>query len=735
MKRNIELLAPAGSYEGFEAALGAGADAVYVGGSMFGARAYAQNFTQEELLKAIDTAHIHGRKLYLTVNTLLKNRELKGELIAYLTPYYEAGLDAVIVQDMGVFAVLKQEFPGLHLHASTQMTVTGPEGMKFLAAQGATRVVAARELSLEELSRMHQASPIEIEAFVHGALCYSYSGQCLMSSLLGGRSGNRGRCAQPCRLPYQVKNFKTRDYGKGEFCPLSLKDICTIEILPQIIEAGVTSLKIEGRMKQPSYTAGVTGMYRKYLDLLFEKGQENYQVSEKDRKYLLDLFNRGGSCTGYYQMGNGPQMMAFTNEKKTGEVSLQPKTLKEPIKGELSLFPESPVFLTVSCRGESAAAFLGEVQHAKRQPVTEERIRQQMDKLGNTPFVWEGLDIQMGESIFVPMKTLNEARHQALEELQEKLLEKYRRDKAEKMIEAEMKPEESASSTERSASNYVSYGVEGAIPVYASCETDEAAEILCREKGIQGIYLPYLLMEKYLQAGLSQGKEMYLSLPHITRGNPPKGYLDQIQKWLKEGMTGLLVRNLESYSRLAELGFSEKCVLDHSLYTWNDEAIHFWKNQKILRNTVPLELNEKELRHRENAGSEVIVYGRLPLMHSAQCVRKNTTGCNRQEDRLVLKDRYDKEFPVVCYCHPWKTGNTKPEGPCYNIIYNSLPYGLLKEADKVKALGVSAVRLSFTIESAGQTQQILEDFVAAYREGRVSREYEFTKGHFKRGAE
>ena len=159
--------------------------------------------------------------------------------------------------------------------------------MKFLAAQGATRVVAARELSLEELSRMHQASPIEIEAFVHGALCYSYSGQCLMSSLLGGRSGNRGRCAQPCRLPYQVKNFKTRDYGKGEFCPLSLKDICTIEILPQIIEAGVTSLKIEGRMKQPSYTAGVTGMYRKYLNLLFEKGQENYQVSEKDRKYLL----------------------------------------------------------------------------------------------------------------------------------------------------------------------------------------------------------------------------------------------------------------------------------------------------------------------------------------------------------------------------------------------------------------------------------------------------------------
>ena len=207
MDQNVELLAPAGSYEGFEAALGAGADAVYVGGAMFGARAYAKNFQEEELLRAIDTAHIHGKKLYLTVNTLLKNRELKEELLTYLTPFYQAGLDAVIVQDMGVFSLLREHFPGLHLHASTQMTVTCPEGMKFLEEQGATRVVAARELSLEELSRMHQASPIEIEAFVHGALCYSYSGQCLMSSILGGRSGNRGRCAQPCRLPYQVTQY------------------------------------------------------------------------------------------------------------------------------------------------------------------------------------------------------------------------------------------------------------------------------------------------------------------------------------------------------------------------------------------------------------------------------------------------------------------------------------------------------------------------------------------------
>ena len=717
MDQNVELLAPAGSYEGFEAALGAGADAVYVGGAMFGARAYAKNFQEEELLRAIDTAHIHGKKLYLTVNTLLKNRELKEELLTYLTPFYQAGLDAVIVQDLGVFSLLREHFPGLHLHASTQMTVTGPEGMKFLEEQGAARVVAARELSLEELSRMHQASPIEIEAFVHGALCYSYSGQCLMSSILGGRSGNRGRCAQPCRLPYQVTQYGKKE---KEFCPLSLKDICTIEILPEILKAGVTSLKIEGRMKQPSYTAGVTAMYRKYLDLLLSRGKENYRISEKDKKYLLDLFNRGGSCTGYYQMGNGPQMMAFTNEKKTKDLSLELKQRKEKIRGQLYLFPGSQAILNITCRDVTVSVSLGEVQYAKSQPVTSERVRQQLERLGNTPFIWESLDIEMDDSIFVPMKVLNELRHQALEELEEQLLGRYRRALPGKLLEFVQKK---------------SFTPVSDLPVYVSCENIQAGELLVRDPDIRGIYFPYCLMEKYLEKGLANSKEMYLSLPHITRGNPPEGYLEQIKKWLKQGMTGFLVRNLESYSRLRRLGLTGKCVLDHSLYTWNDEALAFWKSQGVLRTTVPLELNEKELRHRDNENSEMIVYGMLPLMHSAQCVRKNTLGCNHKEERLTLKDRYDKDFPAVCYCDPWKTGNTKGTGPCYNIIYNSLPYGLLGEHERVRALGVSSIRLSFTLETPEETGKILEDFKAAYRGGAVLHQYEFTKGHFKRGAE
>ena len=312
MKNMItELLSPAGSYESFEAAIGAGADAVYVGGPAFGARAYAQNFTQEELITAIETAHIHNRKLYLTVNTLLKNRELDDQLFEYLLPYYEAGLDAVIVQDLGVFSFIRRNFPDLDIHASTQMTVTGPEGMRFLEEKGATRVVPARELSLEEISAMHKASPLEIETFIHGALCYSYSGQCLMSSIFGGRSGNRGRCAQPCRLPYSVTMDHRKYKGDKDFCALSLKDICTLDILPDILEAGVYSLKIEGRMKSPRYTAGVVSIYRKYVDRYLKSGRKGYHVDPRDKKILLDLFDRGGFTDGYYVQHNGRDMVAL----------------------------------------------------------------------------------------------------------------------------------------------------------------------------------------------------------------------------------------------------------------------------------------------------------------------------------------------------------------------------------------------------------------------------------------
>ena len=287
--KELELLAPAGSLKTLKAVIHAGADAVYLGGSMFGARAYANNFNEEELLEAIRFGHIHGRKIILAVNTLLKEYEL-GQLYDYLHPYYEAGLDAVIVQDMGVMEFIKTHFPNLPIHTSTQMTITNVEGARLLKEQGVERVVTAREMSLEEIQRIHDEVGVELESFIHGALCYCYSGQCLLSSMIGGRSGNRGQCAQPCRLPYQTEGKKPADL-------MSLKDLCTIDILPELIDAGIDSFKIEGRMKTPEYVATVTRIYRKYIDLALSGNP--YVIDEKDKKDLLQVFNRGLSSNGH----------------------------------------------------------------------------------------------------------------------------------------------------------------------------------------------------------------------------------------------------------------------------------------------------------------------------------------------------------------------------------------------------------------------------------------------------
>lgn len=309
-KNKIELLSPAGSWDSFLAALRAGADAIYAGGTRFGARAFAENFDDEQICKAIDLAHLHGCRFYLTVNTLLKEEELTSELYDYLLPFYRQGLDAVIVQDLGVFRFVQKHFPDLAIHASTQMTITGAYGARFIEAQGAERIVPARELSLSEISEIADQTRLDIECFVHGALCYCYSGQCLFSSLLGGRSGNRGQCAQPCRLPY------TQGGRRGYL--LSLKDICALDILPEIIEAGVNSFKLEGRMKKPEYVASVTSIYKKYLDLYLKHGTEHYQVERKDKELLMDIYNRSGMHSGYYQVSNGPEMLADQRPNHTG---------------------------------------------------------------------------------------------------------------------------------------------------------------------------------------------------------------------------------------------------------------------------------------------------------------------------------------------------------------------------------------------------------------------------------
>ena len=298
--KKVELLAPAGNYDALLGAVNAGADAVYLGGEQYGARAYADNFSRDEIISGIRLAHIYHKKIYLTINTLVKERELEG-LYDFLLPFYEAGLDGVIIQDLGVLTYVRRYFPGLELHASTQMTLTGSEGVSFLKEYGVSRVVPARELSLEEIKNLKETGA-EVEIFIHGAMCYCYSGQCLFSSILGGRSGNRGRCAQPCRLPYEIN-------GGKECFPLSMRDMCTIDLLPELIESGVDSFKIEGRMKKPSYVAGVTAIYRKYIDQYYEKG--SIHVSAQDRQLLSSLYIRSKIGDGYFHRHNGREMLTL----------------------------------------------------------------------------------------------------------------------------------------------------------------------------------------------------------------------------------------------------------------------------------------------------------------------------------------------------------------------------------------------------------------------------------------
>ncbi|MDO4519399.1 MAG: DUF3656 domain-containing protein [Eubacteriales bacterium] len=733
VSNNVELLAPAGSYEGFLAALCAGADAVYAGGQMFGARAFADNFTNEQLIDAISIAHLYDRKVYLTVNTLIKNHEMKTQLYNYLAPFYEAGLDAVLVQDFGVVSFIRREFPDLPIHASTQMTVTGPESMKYLEQLGLTRIVPARELSLKEIKELHNSSPLEIESFIHGALCYSFSGQCFMSSMYGGRSGNRGRCAQPCRLAYDTALQDLKYQNKKEFCPLSMKDSCTIDLLPEIVDAGVVSLKIEGRMKQPSYAAGVTAIYRKYLDLLSQKGAKHYKVDPKDRDELLNLFSRGGSCTGYYEVHNGSQMIDFQNDKKRGQTASYElfgsfgtgrKLPGLKVNGVLSLMIDYPASLTVYY-GDLCVTVNGDVvQKASNRPMEESRIRSQMEKLGDTQFEWDVLDIVMDDAVFMPVKSINELRRAAFSELLQLILEPLQRKCIGEITKEDAAKPQIANEIGRLAP-----------AVYASCETRKTAEVLLANDRIDGIYVPYDILCQMEEKLFSSEKEIFLMTPYIVREGFSEQIISNLNKWVNNGLKGILVRSLETFSILKKMGLSSYIILDHQMYTWNDEAISFWAKEGILRTTIPVELNEKELLHRDNSHSEMIVYGYQPLMISAQCVRKNVYGCTQANEHVYLKDRKGKEMYVQCVCNPWKDKNTANPLHCYNIIYNSIPFGLLSEAERVLSLKPAAVRLSFTIETEKQVKELVKDFTDAYRTRKSAKDYDFTKGHFKRGVE
>lgn len=757
MKKKVEILAPAGSFDSMKAAVAAGADAVYMGGSRFGARAYAENPDEMGMLEAINYVHLHGRQLYMTVNTLVKEDEM-DDLYDYLLPYYQAGLDAVIVQDMGVFSYIREHFPDLPVHASTQMTITGPEGAALMTRMGAVRIVTARELSLEEIRRIYQETGVEIESFVHGALCYCYSGQCLFSSLIGGRSGNRGRCAQTCRLPFDVlrrldennpNENKNKKKENGVLNPgdskyvLSLKDLCTLDILPDILEAGVYSLKIEGRMKSPRYTAGVVRLYRKYVDLYLKNGRKGYRVDPKDRKELLDLFDRGGQTLGYYTEHNGRDMVvchekpAFRQENRELYQYLD-KTyveaeVKEPVQGFARVCEGEPLQLTLQYEdpltGESrmAGGIGAVVQTAVKQPMSKERIEKQLGKTGNTPYYFENLEVETGGSPFVPVQELNELRRSAFEQLTGEILRPYRREM----------PENKACETGKGRQNLEdenNIGNKTALyRIHVSVEHPAQLKAALSVPEVGAIYLDSAEFgaeqwNEWVSRCHEADKQCLLVMPHIFRDRAKEYFETHRSRLESAGFDGLVIRAWEELELVREWKISIPLVMDYGIYTMNHRAENFVREmapELPMRFTLPVELNSRELEARGSRERELLVYGSVPVMVTAQCIRKTVEGCSKCPEYLYLRDRKKKVFPVRNQCRF-----------CCNTIYNSSPLSLLKDKKQIDRLQPEVLRLAFTLESAAQTGEVLDAYVKTFlHQEPVELEGEFTRGHFKRGVE
>lgn len=739
--RRHELLSPAGSLEICKAVLNAGADAVYLGGDKFGARAFAKNFTQNDIQEALDFAHMRGKKIFLTVNTLLKNKEIETELFSYLKPLYAHGLDAVIVQDYGVFQFIHRNFPELALHASTQMSVSNVSGAKFLMEHGAERIVTARELSRLEIRRIYDETGVEIESFIHGALCYCYSGQCLMSSMLGGRSGNRGRCAQPCRLAYQVTDERGNLLHKKEKYPLSPKDLCTISQLPQLCESGIYSFKIEGRMKKLEYAAGVTSVYRKYLDL-YESCPEHYRVEDADMERLLAFGNRNGFTAGYYDMRNGRSMMTLTdsshssNEAKAAYQA--PEETKVPVALKAVFHAGKPMQLEAALSGndteaeshsEKKVCVSGEIPGtAQNRPLSEDELRKRLSKTGDTPFCVQHLEIDLEDGLFVPVGQINELRRNALEQLQQAMLCSWRRNEA-------VTPQERP--TDRKEQNEaIGSGDKPMLNVWLIGSAQQNLNAVLENQMVDMVTLEsFTNLEAALKEIHAAGKQAGYAFPYVLRENS-EGLLRKQVSVLKR-FDRIWVRSYDG------IGFAkeelhlpaEKIALDAGLYVFSNEAADDFMAAGFAGYTASMELNRKELAHMENEQAELMLYGYAPLMISAQCVYKNYASCikeqkkesGKQPQRLYLNDRYQKQFEVQRDCTN-----------CYNVIYNSQPTCLLHHADEIGGLDFGAHRIVFRNESVKQMHGILQQYEDAFRSGRKiqpPKEGTYTNGHFRRGVD
>lgn len=678
----MELLAPAGSFSALCAAVQSGADAVYIGGSSFSARRSAVNFSIDEIKAAVRYCHLRNVKLHVAANILVKEKE-KDAFLEYIGELNDIGVDAVIIQDIGMAKVVRNVYPELPLHASTQMTVTNEKGAKFLAEMGFSRIVLARELSFKAIKNICNNVDVETEVFAHGAICMSYSGQCLMSSIIGGRSGNRGMCAQPCRLPYKI------DEKTGYL--LSPKDLCMADRVRELKEIGVSSIKIEGRLKRSEYVAAVSGVYRKYID-------KPERVSQEDIKILTDAFSRSGFTSGYFDDKLGKNMMCYNNPANssgnifTDDVKRRCQDNANYKKLEIFMSAEMkegrPLYLSVWDENGNFVAAKSNVvaEKAINKAIDKDRIEKQLAKMGDTPFFVETIEIDIDDGITIPVSEINSTRRHAIKLFLEKKCELSKRQRHEYV---------SAVCTKKQMSPPI---------LTAQVSTYEQAKV-CISYGISEIYADTPLANQLYDE--FKDVKIIAKLSPVQRDD---------RKYSAPKTDCILISNI------GQIDTSKKCFGDFRLNLFNSESISFY--EYFERVTVSPELNLKELSGIAE-GCEIIGYGRLPLMVMENCPLRAIGKCQKFSMKHSLDDRKNEKFPLKCN-----------EG-CVLEILNTKPIYMADKLQNVNNLKISAIRLIFTVENSAECGKIIEEYKLALT-GKVinaPKENTITRGHFFRGVE
>ena len=672
----MELLSPAGNFECLVWAVRAGADAVYIGGASFSARRNAKNFTDEEIAAACDFCHLHGTKLYVAVNILIKEAELKDALL-YTKKLIEFGVDGIIIQDLGLLSLVRKQSPEIFINASTQMTIGSYEAVELAKKLGANRVVLARELGLKEIKSIKEKTDIELETFVHGALCMSWSGQCLISSVIGGRSGNRGLCAQPCRLNYTL--IKDGKEVSKNMPLLSPKDICLADNLKEL-DGLSDSLKIEGRMKSPEYTAAVTALYKKAI---------MGDITQDEINKTLSFFSRGGSSKGYFYGRQLDKMMDYkVSEKVSAEradvVKIKEEDLSKRKNITLTLTTNvgEPLHLRGVCDGFFAES-TGEILEVARKDFDLSRAKEQLEKLGDTAFLPKNTQVNFSGNPFVPVSSINALRREVCDKLSQLICDSYKK---------------TAKEIEPSPQNYRRRAVPKLV---IEVSTMEQLEIARAEENIE-ILCSYEL-SKVADAD-------FVLCPAIK----------------KEGENTEIHAAKIMAQNIGQLDFSKEVYGGERLNVTNTATCKVLSDLGVRRVTLSPELNIKEIKEITNntdVKTEVIAYGHLPVMVMENCVIKSQGMCVKNGGKFELSDRMGEHFPIVCE-------------NCKNILLNNVPIYMADKGEDLLSLNVDAIRLKFTTENADLTKKVIDAYKCALLgktpNGILSK---ITRGHFYRGAE